>query len=92
MRVTRNTAWSIENPNSRRDGQTSTRVLILTTFDLDEYVYGALRAGDSGFLLKDVLSNQPTAGVRMVVAGDTLLAPTITRRLSVGTRSRRRRE
>jgi DNA-binding NarL/FixJ family response regulator len=65
----------------RRDGETSTRVLMLTTFDLDEYVYDALRAGASGFLLKDVPANQLAAGVRMVAAGDALLAPAITRRL-----------
>ena len=65
----------------QRDGETSTRVLMLTTFDLDEYVYDALRAGASGFLLKDVPANQLAAGVRMVAAGDALLAPAITRRL-----------
>jgi DNA-binding NarL/FixJ family response regulator len=57
------------------------RVLMLTTFDLDEYVYDALRAGASGFLLKDVPAEQLAAGVRMVAAGDALLAPSITRRL-----------
>ena len=57
------------------------RVLMLTTFDLDEYVYDALRAGASGFLLKDVPAAQLAAGVRMVAAGDALLAPSITRRL-----------
>jgi DNA-binding NarL/FixJ family response regulator len=57
------------------------RVLILTTFDLDEYVYDALRAGASGFLLKDVPPHQLTAGIRTVGDGDALLAPTITRRL-----------
>jgi DNA-binding NarL/FixJ family response regulator len=62
-------------------GGAPTRVLMLTTFDLDEYVYDALRAGASGFLLKDVPANQLAAGVRMVAAGDALLAPTITRRL-----------
>jgi DNA-binding NarL/FixJ family response regulator len=58
-----------------------TRVLMLTTFDLDEYVFEALRAGASGFLLKDVPATQLAAGVRMIAAGDALLAPTITRRL-----------
>jgi DNA-binding NarL/FixJ family response regulator len=58
-----------------------TKVLMLTTFDLDEYVYDALRAGASGFLLKDVPPDQLSAGVRMVSNGDALLAPTITRRL-----------
>jgi DNA-binding NarL/FixJ family response regulator len=58
-----------------------TRVLILTTFDLDEYVFDALRAGASGFLLKDVRAHDLVVGVQMVEAGDALLAPTITRRL-----------
>jgi DNA-binding NarL/FixJ family response regulator len=57
------------------------RVLMLTTFDLDEYVYDALRAGASGFLLKDVPAEQLAAAVRMVAAGEALLAPSITRRL-----------
>jgi DNA-binding NarL/FixJ family response regulator len=58
-----------------------TRVLILTTYDLDHYVYAALTAGASGFLLKDVTPEQLTASVRLVQAGDALLAPAITRRL-----------
>ena len=58
-----------------------TRVLILTTFDLDEYVYEALRVGASGFLLKDVTAQQLVEGVRVVAAGEALLAPTVTRRL-----------
>jgi DNA-binding NarL/FixJ family response regulator len=57
------------------------RVLMLTTFDLDEYVYAALAAGASGFLLKDVSPEQLTAAVRLVRSGDALLAPSITRRL-----------
>ena len=57
------------------------RVLILTTFDLDEYVYGALRAGASGFLLKDTLPDDLLAAVRVVAAGEALLAPKVTRRL-----------
>ena len=57
------------------------RVLILTTFDLDEYVFSALRAGASGFLLKDVGPEALLDGVRVVAAGDALLAPPITRRL-----------
>jgi DNA-binding NarL/FixJ family response regulator len=57
------------------------RVLILTTFDLDQYVYAALTAGASGFLLKDVSPEQLVAAVRMVRTGDALLAPSITRRL-----------
>jgi DNA-binding NarL/FixJ family response regulator len=57
------------------------RVLMLTTFDLNEYVYDALRAGASGFLLKDVPPEQLAAGIRVVAGGDALLAPSITRRL-----------
>jgi DNA-binding NarL/FixJ family response regulator len=57
------------------------RVVILTTFDLDEYVYGALRAGASGFLLKDAPPEDLLAAVRLVAAGDALLAPSVTRRL-----------
>lgn len=57
------------------------KVLILTTFDLDEYVYDALRAGASGFLLKDATPEQILEGVRVVGAGDALLAPNVTRRL-----------
>jgi DNA-binding NarL/FixJ family response regulator len=57
------------------------RVLILTTFDLDEYVYAALRAGASGFLLKDAPPNDLLAGIRVVAAGDALLAPSVTRHL-----------
>ncbi|HYB31142.1 MAG TPA: response regulator transcription factor [Solirubrobacteraceae bacterium] len=59
----------------------SPRVLILTTFDLDEYVYDALHAGASGFLLKDVPPEQLVAGIRIVAEGQSLLAPTVTRRL-----------
>ncbi|MFC0599726.1 response regulator [Streptomyces palmae] len=58
-----------------------TRILILTTFDLDEYVYGALRAGAAGFLLKDTSPDVLLAGIRTVAAGDSLLAPSVTRRL-----------
>jgi len=57
------------------------RVIMLTTFDLDEYVYAAIEAGASGFLLKDVSPEQLVAAVRLVVTGDALLAPSITRRL-----------
>ena len=57
------------------------RVLILTTFDLDEYVFGALRAGASGFLLKDTPPADLLAGIRTVAGGDALLSPSITRHL-----------
>jgi DNA-binding NarL/FixJ family response regulator len=62
-------------------GAAEPRVIILTTFDLDRYVYAALSAGASGFLLKDVTPEHLVAAVRMVRAGDALLAPAITRRL-----------
>jgi DNA-binding NarL/FixJ family response regulator len=57
------------------------RVLILTTFDIDDYVYEALRAGASGFLLKDTPADDLVDGIRIVAAGDALLAPSVTRRL-----------
>jgi DNA-binding NarL/FixJ family response regulator len=59
-------------------------VLVLTTFDLDTYVYDALRAGASGFLLKDAPPEQLVAGIRTVAAGEALVAPSITRRLIEG--------
>jgi DNA-binding NarL/FixJ family response regulator len=62
-------------------GPDAPRVIILTTFDLDRYVYAALSAGASGFLLKDVSPEHLVAAVRLVRSGDALLAPTITRRL-----------
>jgi DNA-binding NarL/FixJ family response regulator len=58
-----------------------TRVLVLTTYDLDEYVYGALRAGAAGFLLKTTPPDRLVDGIAVVAAGDALLAPTLTRRL-----------
>ncbi|MGH9252310.1 MAG: response regulator [Acidimicrobiales bacterium] len=61
--------------------ETHTRVLMLTTFDLDEYVFGALRAGASGFLLKDTPPADLLAGIRIVAQGDSLLAPSVTRHL-----------
>ncbi|MEU8653694.1 response regulator transcription factor [Streptomyces sp. NPDC048737] len=63
------------------DPESKTRVLILTTFDDDEYVYGALRAGASGFLVKDMPLKTILDGVRVVAAGDALIAPSVTRRL-----------
>jgi len=66
---------------TRRLRDDPVRVLMLTTFDLNEYVYEALRAGASGFLLKDVPPEQLAAGIRVVAQGEALLAPSITRRL-----------
>ena len=63
------------------DAEHPVAILMLTTFDLNEYVYDALRAGASGFLLKDVLPEQLIAAVRVVAGGDALIAPTITKRL-----------
>ncbi len=63
------------------EATSSTRVLILTTFDLDEYVFDALHAGASGFLLKDTLPDDLLAAVRVVANGEALLAPKVTRRL-----------
>src|SRR3984893_16217091 len=61
--------------------RTDVRIIILTTFDLDQYVYAALSAGASGFLLKDVSPEHLIAAVRLIRCGDALLAPSITRRL-----------
>ncbi|MFD4438541.1 response regulator [Nocardia sp. NPDC058519] len=61
--------------------ETAAKVLVLTMFDIDEYVYSALRAGASGFLLKDARRAELIGGVRVVAAGDALLAPSVTRRL-----------
>ena len=63
------------------NGAAGTKVVMLTTFDMDEYVYDALRAGASGFLLKDVPPEQLIEGIRAVANGDSLLAPSVTRRL-----------
>ena len=72
------------------DGKRPPRVIVLTTFDLDEYVYDALGAGASGFLLKDAPGADLITGVRVVARGDALLAPSVTRRL-IGDFARRRR-
>jgi DNA-binding NarL/FixJ family response regulator len=66
---------------SDREGDGGARVLMLTTFDLDEYVYDALRAGASGFLLKDVPAEQLVDGIRVIAHGEALLAPSVTKRL-----------
>ena len=63
------------------DNGSDTKIVMLTTFDMDEYVYDALRAGASGFLLKDVPPEQLVAGIRAVASGDALLAPSVTRRV-----------
>ena len=67
----------------------ATRILILTTFELDEYVYGALRAGASGFLLKDTPPEDLLDAIRVIADGDALLAPSVTRRLIAEFASRR---
>ena len=71
----------IEATRQLTSARRAPRVLVLTTFDLDEYVYDALRAGASGFLLKDVTAERLFDAVRVIAAGDALLAPTITKRL-----------
>lgn len=71
----------IEATRLLREAPDPPKVLILTTFDLDEYVYAALRAGASGFLLKDAEPEEILAAIRIVGAGDALLAPAVTRRL-----------
>ncbi|MGW4461898.1 response regulator [Micromonospora sp. NPDC004704] len=62
-------------------GPGTTRVLVLTTFDEDDHVYGALRAGASGFMVKDMALDDILTGIRVVAAGDALIAPSVTRRL-----------
>ena len=71
----------IEAPQMITSGDTSTRVLMLTTFDDDDYVYGALRAGASGFLVKDMALEDILTAIRVVAAGDAIIAPGVTRRL-----------
>ena len=63
------------------DADCPTKVLVLTTFDLDEYVYAALRAGASGYLLKDTPAQELVAAVRVIAQGEALLSPSVTRRL-----------
>ena len=71
----------IEATRRLLEGDGDTKVVMLTTFDMDEYVYEALRAGASGFLVKDVPPEQLVAGIRSVASGDSLLAPSVTKRL-----------
>jgi DNA-binding NarL/FixJ family response regulator len=71
----------IEATRRIRAGSRPARVLVLTTYDLDEYVFDALKAGASGFLLKDAPADQLVAGIRVIAAGDALLAPQVTKRL-----------
>ena len=71
----------IEATRKLSEAGSASRVLVLTTFDLDEYVYEAMRAGASGFLLKDAPREQLVAAVRVVARGESLLAPSVTRRL-----------
>jgi DNA-binding NarL/FixJ family response regulator len=71
----------IEATQMITSGDTSTRVLMLTTFDDDDYVYGALRAGASGFLVKDLALEDILTAIRVVAAGDAIIAPGVTRRL-----------
>jgi RNA polymerase sigma factor (sigma-70 family) len=78
IEATRQLAGSVEGEGEAGGGP---RILILTTFDLDEYVYDALCAGASGFLLKDVTAERLFDAVRVIAAGEALLAPSVTRRL-----------
>jgi DNA-binding NarL/FixJ family response regulator len=71
----------IEATQMITSGDTSTRVLMLTTFDDDDYVYGALRAGASGFCVKDMALDDILAAIRVIAAGDAIIAPGVTRRL-----------
>ncbi|MGW3492236.1 response regulator [Streptomyces sp. NPDC001020] len=71
----------IEATRRITEGSADTRVVVLTTFDDDEYVYGALRSGASGFLVKDMALDDIIGAVRVVASGDALIAPSVTRRL-----------
>src|SRR5215208_5541886 len=74
-------SWTVWRQRAGSQTGTSARIVMLTTFDSDEYVYEALRAGASGFLLKDVQPGQLVDAIRVVARGEALLAPTVTRRL-----------
>jgi len=80
----------IQATRQLNQAKTAPKVLVLTTFDLDDYVYDALRAGASGFLLKDATPDEIIAAVRVVGAGDALLAPSVTRRLIAEFAARKR--
>jgi len=82
--------WAAEQILAARSDP-PTRVLMLTTFDIDDYVYDALRIGASGFLLKDAPADELVRAVRVVAAGEALLAPSITRRLIAEVTAKRRR-
>ena len=71
----------LEATRRLREREVATKVLVLTTFDLDEYVYGALRAGASGFMIKNATPEELVRSVRVIADGEALLAPSVTRRL-----------
>jgi DNA-binding NarL/FixJ family response regulator len=81
LQATRELLGGLSDPSGPSGPSDAPKVLMLTTFDLDEYVYEALRAGASGFLLKDAPAAELVHAVRVVAAGDALLAPSVTRRL-----------
>jgi DNA-binding NarL/FixJ family response regulator len=81
IEATREIVAARGEPNADEPKVCGPRILILTTFDLDEYVYAALRAGASGFLLKDTAPAELLGAINVVAAGEALLAPTVTRRL-----------
>lgn len=83
-------AESADGPEPADGADGRTKVLMLTTFDIDDYVYEALRIGASGFMLKDAPADELVRAVRVVAAGDALLAPSITRRLIAEVTDRRR--